>query len=523
MKRNFSILLVLLLLTSAVLCGCSDGKKKGEDNQTPADNSLGTPVYGGSIVVGITQDIDSLDPHKAVAAGTKEVLFNIFEGLVKPDKDGNLVPAVASDYSISEDGTVYTFTLRRGVKFHDGTLVTADDVIYSIKRSAGMLDVSDPEIYKDSALSCIESISASKNDKGDDEIILTLNISNTELIGYLTVSIIPKDYNEQAVKPVGTGPFKFVSYSPLNSLVIEKNEDYYMEGVPYLDGAVFKITANTDTAFFELLAGAIDIFPYLTAEQAAQLNTSYDIKTGNMNLVQALFLNNDAKPFDNILVRKALFYAVDAEEIFMMVGGGGGSVIRSNMFHGFTKYFNDELDGTYAYNIKKAKELLTEAGYPDGFTFTIKVPSNYQFHVDTAQVIVEQLKRIDVNAEIQLIEWASWLADVYKARDYEATIVGLDAKLAPSDVLKRYQSSARNNFMNYKSDEFDKVFTEAYQTVDDGEKIRLYKELQKILNEDAASVYIQDPPLMTAVKKSVKGYEFFPVYVQDLSTVYLEE
>ena len=143
MKKRI-VLFLLLLMTSIVLCGCGDDK---EQTDNPKDNiSSGTPVAGGSVVVGITQDMDSLDPHKAVAAGTDEVLFNMFEGLVKPDKDGNLIPAVASDYEIAPDGKQYTFTLRDGVKFHNGQLVTADDVIYSLKRCAGLLETSEPEV-----------------------------------------------------------------------------------------------------------------------------------------------------------------------------------------------------------------------------------------------------------------------------------------------------------------------------------------------------------------------------------------
>lgn len=522
MKKKVSFFLMLFLVISTVLCACSGGTKNENENPTPADgiSSLGAPTYGGSVIVGITQDLDSLDPHKAVAAGTKEVLFNIFEGLVKPDKDGNLVPAVASGYIISDDGTRYTFTLRKGVKFHDGALVTADDVIYSLKRSAGLLEVPDPGVVVDTALSCIDSIDHVITEDGDDEILLTLNASNTELIGYLTCSIIPKDYEEQGSAPIGTGPFRFVSYSPLQNLIVEKNNDYYLEGMPYLDGVTFKISANTDAAFLELLSGAIDIFPYLTIEQANQLEASYNVLTGDMNLVQALFLNNDTTPFDNILVRQALFYGIDAPKILEMVGGSGGNVIRSSMFHGFAKYYNSELDSSYAYNAEKAKQLLSDAGYPNGFEFTIKVPSNYQYHVDTAQVIVEQLKQIGVTAKIQLVEWATWLSDVYKARDYEATITGLVSKLAPSDMLKRYLINASNNFINYKNDDYDKTYEEAYRATDEVEKITLYKELQRILNEDAASIYIQDPPLLVAVNKKLGGYTYYPVYVQDMSVVY---
>jgi len=521
MKGKTFILRILFLLTLTIFCGCKNGNKDEGSSNAPGDGSLAeSPVTGGSVVVGITQDLDSLDPHKAVAAGTKEVLFNIFEGLVKPDKDGNLVPAVASGYSISEDGTKYTFTLREGVKFHDGSQVTADDVIYSIKRCAGMLEDVDPTVRKISALSCVEGITSSVNALGEAEVVLDLNVPNTELLAYLTLEIIPRNYHDQEASPIGTGPFKFVSYTRSGSVRMARNEDYYIEGMPYLDEVTFKISGNTEAAFFELLAGAIDIFPYLTEEQAVQLSGTYDIKVGNMNLVQGLFLNNAAGPFGNKLVRQALFHAIDVNEILLMLSNGKGSVIRSGVFHGFTKYYNYDLDGTYAYDVEKARELLAMAGYPDGFAFTIHVPSNYEYHVNTAQVIVEQLRKVGVSASIQLIEWNSWLSDVYMARDYEATVIGLDSVLAPSDLLKRYSSTATNNFMNYRNVEYDRVFDEAYKAVDDVEKVRLYKELQAILNEDAASVYLQDPALMTAVGKDIRGYEYFPVYVQDMSTVY---
>ena len=145
MKKKLLSLLFTALLTMAVLGGCgSDGTGKSSGNNsskgTSALEPAGDPVYGGSVVVGIQQDIDSLDPHKANAAGTKEILFNIFEGLLKPDKNGDLMKAIASDYTVSEDGLVYTFTLREGVKFHNGSAVTAEDVKYSLERASGLLD-----------------------------------------------------------------------------------------------------------------------------------------------------------------------------------------------------------------------------------------------------------------------------------------------------------------------------------------------------------------------------------------------
>ncbi|MBP3568168.1 MAG: ABC transporter substrate-binding protein [Lachnospiraceae bacterium] len=511
MKRKLLLALLLFSMTTA-LCACKGGTDKGD---TPGDISSGTPANGGEIVVGITQDLDSLDPHIAVAAGTDEVLFNIFEGLIKPDKDGNFVEAVAEKYVISEDAMTYTFTLRENVKFHNGDTVTVDDVVYSLKRCAGLLDVQDPNVLVDSALSrSIKEIVVVDS----KTVELKLHAANTELLPYLTCAIIPCDYDAQATSPVGTGPFKFVSYAPLESFIIEKNADYY--GTPaYLDKVTFKIYANSDAAFLELMAGNVHIFPYLTDEQATQLSDKYSIEVGTMNLVQALFLNNGVAPFDDVRVRTAICHAVNRQEILDMLSGGRGTIINSGMTPGLASYYNNDVAG-YSYSVEKAKQLLADAGYADGLEITITVPSNYQYHMDTAQVIVEQLKKVGVTAKIEPVEWATWLSDVYKGRDYQATVVGLDFNLAPSDVVKRYQSTASNNFVNYVNEAYDTTFAKALAAVDEQEKIAAYKELQKLLFDDAASVYIQDPALLTAVSKELGGYTFYPVYVQDMSLVY---
>lgn len=521
MKKKSNFLVLLILLLSIALYGCSGEKKNEVKEDTPNTDDIvsAEPINGGSVVVGILQDLDSLDPHKAVAAGTKEVLFNVFEGLVKPDKDGNLVPAVASDYEISPDGLVYTFTLREGIKFHDGKAVTVQDIEYSINRCAGLLEEKDSSVVVDAALSIIKEV----NIKDDKTVEIVLKEANTELIGYLTTAIIPKDYKDQDTKPVGTGPFRFVSYNPLESIVVEKNPDYYVEGKPYLDKVTFKIVANADAASMELQGGSIDIFPYLTDAQAKQLEGTMRIEEGHMNLVQALFLNNKVAPFDNKQVRQALNYAIDKQAILDMVAGGKGSIIGTNMFPAYAKYYLEKLNDVYPYDTEKAKEVLAEAGYPDGFTFTITVPSNYQYHVDTAQVIVEQLKAVGITAKIKQVEWATWLSDVYTNREYEATIIGLDARLAPRDAMDRYKSTADNNFVNYSNAEYDTTLDKAIKTIDDKEKVESYQKLQTLLTEDAASVYLQDPPLLVAVNKKLAGYTFYPVYVQDMSVVYFTE
>ena len=206
-----------------------------------------------------------------------------------------------------------------------------------------------------------------------------------------------------------------------------------------------------------------------------------------------------------------------------MLSGGRGNIIGSNMFPGLSVYYNEEPEGEYPYNPELAKKLLQEAGYDRGFSFEITVPSNYQYHMDTAQVIVEQLKEVGITVTIKPVEWATWLSEVYSGRDYQATIIGLDSNLAPSDILKRYVSTAKNNFINYESERFDTIFEQAVNTVSTEEKIVLYHELQQMLADEAASVYLQDPALLTAVNKGLCGYEFYPVFAQDMSLVYYEK
>lgn len=486
-----------------------------EESTTARNTAEGEAAYGGSIVVGIQNDLDSLDPHLAGSAGTSEVLFNIFEGLVKPNSDGELIPAVASDYKISEDGTRYTFTLRDGVKFHNGEPVTIEDVIYSVKRCAGMLEEQTEPLV--SAYSVIAEVNA----PDDKTVELVLSEADTELIGYLTEAILPEGYENQASAPVGCGPFQFVSYSPQQSFVMERFEDYWGEK-PYLDKVEFRIVASTDSAMMELKAGSIDIYPYLTSDQANELSGQFEVLIGTSNLVQALFLNNAEEPFDDIRVRQALCYTVNAQEIMAMVADGYGTEIGSNMFPAFGKYYKD-LSGYYETDLAKAKELLTEAGYPDGFEMTITVPSNYQFHIDTAQVIVEQLKQVGITAKIELIEWASWYSDVYKGREYQSTIIGLDADLAPKALLKRYGSTTKNNFISFSDEEYDKILEEAMATTDDAVKVENYHRLQEILAEKAASVYIQDAAVLIAINPELGGYTFYPVYVQDMSKVYYKK
>lgn len=505
MKRFSKLLLLVVFTTLTIALGGCAGDKQGESSS--------------QITIGIPQDLeDSLDPHEAVAAGTKEVLFNLFEGLYKPDSDGNLIPAVASDYTVSEDGLTYTFTLREGVKFHNGNAVTADDVKYSIEKFA---DISNKQPLVE-AFSNISEVTI----VDDSHVSITLATTDSDIVAQLamvTAAIIPKDAADMTTNPVGTGPYKFVSRSPQENFVVEKFDEYWGEAA-HIEDVTFKICANADTVVMDLMGGSIDMFARLPISQADQLSGDFQVLEGTMNLVQAMYLNNNVEPFNDVRVRQALCYAVDQQEIMQFVSNGKGSEIGSSMFPSFGKYFMEELNDVYNKDIDKAKELLADAGYPDGFTFTIQVPSNYTQHIDTAQVLVEQLKEINVTAEINLIEWDSWLSEVYAGRNFEATVVGVDASsLTARALLERFVSDMGNNFINFNNAEYDESFKAAMASTDEEERTACFKRCEEILTQDAANVYIQDIAELVVIRDGYAGYEFYPLYVQDVSKLYIVE
>ena len=515
MKRKLLEILLLLGLLCAVLCGCKDGSAA----QTPEDESgsnepAAQPAadHPNEITVGIAQDLDeSLDPHKAVAAGTKEVMFNVFEGLMKPTPEGDLIPAVAEKYEISDDQLTYTFTIRDGIKFHNGDPVTAEDVGESLARCKNGGD----GIFEVEAFSNIQHMETADS----RSISITLGEPDSEFLSYLTAAVLPAGYDGQDTAPVGTGPFKFVSRAAQDNIVLERFDDYWGEKA-YLDKVTYKIIENSDSILMSLQSGAVDLFAHLTSTQVAQLGDEFNIEEGTMNLVQAMYLNNSVAPFDDVRVRQALCYAIDRQQILDLAFDGYGSLIGSSMYPAFGKYFDDSLTNYYTYDVEKAKALLADAGYPDGFAMTITVPSNYQPHLDTAQVIVEQLKQVGITAEILPVTWESWLNDTYMGRQFQATVVGVDAStMTARALLERFTSTAGNNFINYNNAEYDAIFQAAIAAADDAAQTAAYKQAEANLTENAANVYIQDLADLVAIRKGLTGVRFYPIYVLDLSGI----
>lgn len=498
-KTLFTLLLAGLMLTS---CGGEGqgGKEKGE-----------TKTAEIPLTVAMSTEIDSLDPFNATAGDTKTVMDQIFDGLLDVDEDGNLVGDLAESYEISDDGLTYTFKLKEGVKFHDGSDFSADDVYYTYDKLSG-LSSGEPMSSKFSVIKEMEVVSPT-------EIKMTLDAVNNSFIYLQTQPIIKKDYEDNQTKPIGTGPYKFVSYTPGEGMVMERFDDYHRaDHVAKIKQVNVVRVADNQALVMAINNKEVDLASKLTADELEQVKESTDSYSHPQNLVQLLGLNNKVKPFDDIRVRQAIAYAIDKDELIEAVAGGKATKIYSSFSPALKDYYN-ELEEMYPTNVEKAKELLAEAGFPDGISFKMTVPSDYKFHMDTAELVQAQLKKAGINATIDPIEFSTWLDRVYKERDYETTICGFIGYTDPIRVLDRYVSTSDKDYLNYVSEDYDKAISAAMETLDRDELIKNVKDAQEIITKDCAAVFLQDPNDNIVLNNGYTGLKTYPVQKLNLEDI----
>ncbi|WP_156289563.1 ABC transporter substrate-binding protein [Oceanobacillus salinisoli] len=514
----------LLFITISVffLVACSSSNTSETDGTSSAPGNDATEATEALaqedkiIRIAMSTEVDNLDPYISEAADTESMMDNVFDGLLDTDETGKLIPAIADSFEVSDDGLTYTFQLKEGVLFHDGSELTAEDVIYSYEKLSG-LNGGEPLA---SLFAGIEKIEA----PSDYEIVITLSERNSAFLAANIRPILPVGYEEQSTKPIGAGPFKFQEYEVGQQLTLVKNKDYYNEEkVPQIDEVRFIVMPDSEAAILAMQAGEIDIIPGVSAQGLLQLGDTVNTVSGPQNMVQLMALNNEVKPLDDVRVRQAINLAVDKDMIIETVADGMGTKLGSNFSPAMDFYYEPGLEDYYAPNIEEAQALLAEAGYADGFSLELTVPSDYQFHVDTAQVIVEQLSQIGIDVEIKLIEFSTWLETVYQDEQYESTIIAFTGEIDPYEVLVRYVSDYRSNFVNYNNPDYDELIEKAVASTDEEEMAELYKEAQRLLTEEAASVYIMDPDRTIAMRSDLEGLNMYPIQKFNLEDLKIKE
>ena len=500
MKKRFAAAVLAVLMTASLTaCG---GKSAGSGEAAAGTGEGGTFIYG------LSTEINNFDPFTSTTADAKSIYYNIYEGLVKVNEDGTeFLPAVASEVTRDSD-SAYTFTLRDGVKFHNGQDVTMEDVTYSI------------DLAIKSKINGFDNIRDYSVD--GNKITINLNTPDIGFLAYMVQAIVPAgsdDNGELALQPVGTGPYAFSDYEVQDHVTLVKNNDYWGEPA-HLDEVEVRFLADQTELLTAFQAGSIDGFSAYGGIVSQLEEGTYNPYYSNSNAVQVLALNNAVKPFDDVRVRQAVAYAVDADEINELVNYGHAVIVGTPVIPGLAKYCNTETADDYAVDTAKAKTLLEEAGYKDGFSFTVKVPSVYPVHVDSAQVMVNQLAKAGITMNIEQVDWATWLDSVYTNRDYEATIISLDAATAyPAAYMSRYQSDAGNNFINYKSDAFDAKYKEAITSTDEDAQTGLFMEAQQILSDECCSVFIEDISTVRVWAPAFEGCADSPLYAIDFASV----
>ncbi len=393
-----------------------------------------------------------------------------------------------------------------------------DDVIWSYHRLGGHGEENDQVMVVKTLVGArIEAV-------GDNQVQFTLSEPKGDFLEAMTAAVLDSSLEEESHNsaPVGTGPYKFVSYSPTQHIKLTRFDEYWnKDKMGKIKDVEFRLFADNATALSSLLAGEVDLLPRITVDQIESLPDTFEVIEGPQNMIQIFGLNHAFAPFAKQEVREAINYAVDKDALISRLADGKATKLGANMSPVMEFWFQDGLQDLYPHNVEKAKELLEKAGETD-LSFTISVPSNYEFHVNTAEILVEQLAAAGITAKIEQVEWGVWLDRIYLGEDYESTVISFVGKLDPHPIMQRYMSDYPQNFLNYASPEYDRLLNEGLSASDPAERAVAYKAAQKVIAEDSGVIFLMDPSLMVAHKKNLKGYTLYPIYFQDVSTLYFE-
>lgn len=461
------------------------------------------------IVIGIPLEPPHLDPTASAAAAIDEVLYaNVFQGLTRIGPTGEVLPDLAESWTISDDGKTYTFKLHNSVKFHDGSDFNADDVKFSLDRARDEKSVNAQKALF-TAIDTVEAVDPAT-------VKITLKNPQGSFLYNLgwgdAVIVAPETADTNKEKPIGTGPFKFQNWAKGSSITLVKSDTYWGEPA-FLDKAEFRIVPDAAAAVPALLSGDVQAFPFFQPDGVAQIegDPRFSVVVGATEGETLLTMNNKKPPFDNLKVRQAISYALDRAAIVEGASAGFGKPIGSHQSPASKDYV--DLTGMYPHDVTKAKELLKEAGLENGFKATLKLPPPSYARLG-GEIIASQLREVGIDLEIIPVEWAQWLEQVFKGKDFDLTIV---SHTEPNDI-DIY--SRKDYYFNYDNPAFDKVIEELKVTSDEAKRKDLLGQAQKILAEDAVVGFLFELPKVGVWDAKLEGFwTDAPIQANDITKV----
>ena len=463
------------------------------------------------IVVGMQLEPPVLDPTVNPAAAISEALYgNLFEGLVRFARDGSVLPALAQSWEVSQDGLAYVFHLRDGVRFHDGVVFDAEVARFALERALAA-DAANPQRSRIAAIRTVEALDART-------LRLTLSRRSGSLLQSLAwgafVMVEPRSAPANSVHPVGTGPFRFLDWTRGDSLTLARNDDYW--GQPArLERVTFKFIADPSAAYAALMAGDVDAFSsYPAPESFAQFaaDPRFKVLIGSTQAKTVLALNNRRAPLDRLAVRRAVAYAIDRHAIIDGAMFGYGTPIGSHFAPTSPDYL--DLTGLYPHDPARARALLTQAGYPHGFSVAMKLPPP-SYARRAGEIVAAQLAQVGIRVRIENLEWAQWLDQVFTRHDFDMSVV---AHVEPMD----YDIYARDDYyFGYSSGEFKSLTAALEDTLDAGARHELLQKIQRELALDAVNGFLFEYPRLAVWNAHVSGLGFDNVLgVAELGAAY---
>lgn len=509
MLRKTTLIKVLTLTLAIVLMvsGCAQNNTTAPADGEQADTAAGSK----DLIFGLSAEPANLEP--ALAQGTAKRIINgaIYRALFSYDENGKLAEELGS-YTVAADNKTYTIKLKDAY-FHNGDPVTAEDVKFTFER---LLDPkTGATFFKD--LSVIDKVETV------DEKTVNFILKNecAPFVHYLALpesAIVSKKYTEAkggdlSTEPMGAGPYKFVSWEKGQSLVVEKNENYYKAGLPKLDSITFNFYADEDARSNALRSGDIDITDYVPWKDTASMindpNLTIDTDNGPIML---LSFNTKIKPLADPKVRQAISYAINRENVIKAAFLGRGVPITGFVLNEGWLGYDPSLDGYFEYNPEKAKQLLAEAGYPNGFDVKLLASSSYSMHEQTAICVQNDLKAVGINVTLDLPDWATRMDKVGK-QDFDMFVNAMSGEFGDPDWLTNYLYSGEPTYNTsawFADSETDKLLDEARVTLDDGKRDELYKRLAARVLELSPHVFINYREQATGMQKYVTNYQGRP-------------
>jgi len=520
-ENRWRIIIVMVILALAA-AACSEGESvdvgdattstAAETTQAPSDDgttaapadTTAPPAEAAILIAAQGSEPDQLDPHMTSAYASFQVLENVYDTLVQPGSDLSMEPALAESWVISDDNLTWTFTLRDGVKFHNGRDLVAQDVVYSFERIIA-------EGLNGWRFGAVETITA----PDDSTVVITLTQPSPNLLvsiaGFKGMAIIPEEIvtdGSIGTNPVGTGPFRFVSQSPDEGIVLEKNPDYWRasEGLPKLDGIRFVQIPEAGTKLTALRTGEVHWIDAVPPQDIESLAAEDGITVGRVpgGDYHYFSLNQNRAPFDDARVRQAIATAINRDEIAEAAQFGAATANQTAIPASNVAWYYDY--APYGSGDAAAAQALLEDAGVSNLTIDFLVTSDFPETVTQAQVIAAQLAAVGITVEITDVDFSTWL-DLQGNGEFDAFMLSWIGNIDPDDFYyAQHHSTGGFNFQGYSNSEVDSLLDAARVETDQAARKALYDQAAKLIVDDASYIYLYNPDNINAWRDEVGGY-----------------